>query len=92
MNSLHDKRLGLIAGNGRFPYIFAQEAKREGYSIVAVAHRDETLAEIEDVVDELTWVFWTVGKNHPHISPRAGHPGGHGRWNSQSEAVRQFSA
>jgi DUF1009 family protein len=57
VNSLHDKRLGLIAGNGRFPYIFAQEAKREGYSVVAVAHRDETLAEIENVVDELTWVY-----------------------------------
>ena len=57
MNSLYDKRIGLIAGNGRFPYIFAQEAKREGYSVVAVAHRDETLAEIESVVDELTWVY-----------------------------------
>lgn len=57
MNSLYDKRIGLIAGNGRFPYIFAQEAKREGYSVVAVAHRDETLAEIENVVDELTWVY-----------------------------------
>jgi DUF1009 family protein len=57
VNSLHDKRLGLIAGNGRFPYIFAQEAKREGYSVVAVAHRDETLAEIANVVDELTWVY-----------------------------------
>jgi DUF1009 family protein len=51
------KRLGLIAGNGRFPLIFAQEAKREGYSIVAVAHHDETLAEIDQMVDQLTWVY-----------------------------------
>jgi UDP-2,3-diacylglucosamine hydrolase len=57
VNSLQDKRLGMIAGNGRFPFIFAQEAKREGYCVVAVAHRDETLAEIEQVVDELTWVY-----------------------------------
>jgi UDP-2,3-diacylglucosamine hydrolase len=57
VNSFQDKRLGLIAGNGRFPFIFAQEAKREGYCVVAVAHRDETVSEIERVVDELTWVY-----------------------------------
>ena len=57
MDSFHDKRLGLIAGNGRFPVIFAQEARREGYRVVAVAHHDETVAEIEHVVDELTWVY-----------------------------------
>ena len=53
MNSLYDKRIGLIAGNGRFPYIFAQEAKREGYSVVAVAHRDETLAEADTRLQKL---------------------------------------
>lgn len=53
----HKKRLGLIAGNGNFPLIFAQEARREGYRIVAVAHRDETKTEIETMVDELTWVY-----------------------------------
>jgi len=57
VNSYHIKKLGLIAGNGRFPFIFAQEAKREGYRVVAVAHQQETLAEIENVVDELTWVY-----------------------------------
>lgn len=51
------KKLGLIAGNGKFPLIFAQEAKREGYRVIAVAHRDETVPEIEGVVDELTWVY-----------------------------------
>lgn len=37
--------------------IFAREAKREGYVVVAVAHREETLAELEQVVDNLTWVY-----------------------------------
>ena len=41
------KKLGLIAGNGKFPVIFAQEAKVAGYALVAVAHRGETLADIE---------------------------------------------
>ena len=39
-------KIGLIAGNGRFPIIFAQAAKRQGYSIVAVAIKKETDAAI----------------------------------------------
>jgi UDP-2,3-diacylglucosamine hydrolase len=51
------KKLGLIAGNGRFPLIFAAQAKREGFSLVVVAHRGETLEEIESLADEVTWVY-----------------------------------
>jgi UDP-2,3-diacylglucosamine hydrolase len=51
------KKLGLIAGNGKFPLIFAAEAKRAGYSVIAVAHRGESDAEIEKIVDEMTWVY-----------------------------------
>jgi hypothetical protein len=48
--------IGLIAGNGRFPLIFAETARREGTRVVAVAHRGETSEEIERLVDALTWV------------------------------------
>lgn len=51
------KKLGLIAGNGKFPLIFAQEARRAGYRVAAVAHRGETDEAIEQVADELTWVY-----------------------------------
>jgi DUF1009 family protein len=51
------KKLGLIAGNGKFPLLFAEEAKREGYSVVAVAHRGETDETIERVADQVTWVY-----------------------------------
>jgi DUF1009 family protein len=50
------KKLGLIAGNGKFPLIFATEARREGYEVVAVAHRGETQQEIEELVDQVTWI------------------------------------
>ena len=50
------KKLGLIAGNGKFPLIFAREARREGYTISAVAHRGETPPEIESLVDDVTWI------------------------------------
>jgi DUF1009 family protein len=51
------KKLGLIAGNGKFPLIFAAEAKREGYFVVAVAHRGETDQAIERVADEVVWIY-----------------------------------
>jgi DUF1009 family protein len=50
------KTLGLIAGNGKFPLLFAAEARREGYRVIAVAHRGETPPEIETLADEITWV------------------------------------
>jgi hypothetical protein len=50
------KKLGLIAGNGKFPLLFAAEAKREGYAVIAVAHRGETPQEIERYADDVTWI------------------------------------
>jgi DUF1009 family protein len=35
------ERLGLIAGNGRFPILFAQSAKAKGIEIIAVAIEGE---------------------------------------------------
>jgi len=51
------KKLGLIAGNGKFPLIFAGQAKREGVALVTVAHRGETPKEIEEFSEETTWVY-----------------------------------
>ena len=51
------RKLGVIAGNGKFPLIFAEQAKREGVSLVTVAHRGETSRDIEKVADGVTWVY-----------------------------------
>lgn len=51
------KKLGLIAGNGKFPLLFAAEARREGYRVIAAAHRGETEEAIEQAADEVTWVY-----------------------------------
>ena len=50
------QRVGLIAGNGRFPLIFARTARAEGVAVVAVAHEGETLPELAGVVDHVTWI------------------------------------
>jgi DUF1009 family protein len=48
--------LGLIAGNGRFPFLVAAGARRAGRRVVAVAIREEASPELEQDVDELHWV------------------------------------
>ena len=50
------ERIGLIAGNGRFPIIFAENAKRLGYAVSAVAHIGETAPELERYVERIHWI------------------------------------
>ncbi|MBU0548773.1 MAG: UDP-2,3-diacylglucosamine diphosphatase LpxI [Candidatus Omnitrophica bacterium] len=49
-------RIGLIAGNRKFPLIFAQEAKRKGYSVVAVAIKGETHPGLGRLVEKIYWL------------------------------------
>ena len=51
------KKLGLIAGNGKFPLIFAEQARKEGFFLVAVAHRGETPKAIEELIEDVTWIY-----------------------------------
>ena len=50
------RRIGLIAGNGRFPIIFADNARRLGYVVSAVAHEGETEPELADHVERIHWI------------------------------------
>jgi UDP-2,3-diacylglucosamine hydrolase len=50
------ERIGLIAGNGRFPIIFADNARKLGYHVSAVAHEGETEPELATHVDRIHWV------------------------------------
>jgi DUF1009 family protein len=54
--SERDDRIGLIAGNGRFPIIFADNVRRLGFSVSAIAHVGETLPELESHVDRIYWL------------------------------------
>lgn len=49
-------RIGLIAGNGRFPIIFADNARKLGLYVSAVAHEGETEPELERHVDRIHWI------------------------------------
>jgi DUF1009 family protein len=48
--------LGLIAGNGRFPFLVARAARRAGRRVVAVAIREEASQDLASEVDEMHWV------------------------------------
>ena len=48
--------VGLIAGNGRFPFLAAAGARRAGRRVLAVAIREEADPALEAAVDELHWV------------------------------------
>lgn len=50
------ERIGLIAGSGRFPVLFAATARRRGVEVIAVAHRGETAPELVHHADAITWV------------------------------------
>jgi hypothetical protein len=49
-------RIGLIAGNGALPRLFARAARGRGLSVVAVGHLGETDPELASEVDRLDWV------------------------------------
>ncbi len=50
------KKIGLIAGNGNFPVVFARAAKEKGMQVIAVAHEGETMPELAQWVDGIYWI------------------------------------
>jgi UDP-2,3-diacylglucosamine hydrolase len=49
-------KYGLIAGNGRFPFLVVEGARRAGASLSIAAIREETDPEIERHAEHVTWV------------------------------------
>ena len=51
-----DPPLGLVAGDGRLPFVLARAARAEGHRMVAVAHEGVTDPRLAVEVDALSWV------------------------------------
>ena len=49
-------KYGLIAGNGRFPFLVLEGAERQGVEIVVAAIKEETAPEIERVAARVEWM------------------------------------
>lgn len=50
------EHIGLIAGSGRFPALFAEAAKAQGLAVHAVAHEEETDPGLAALVHTIDWV------------------------------------
>lgn len=50
------KSIGIIAGNGRFPVLTAEEARRQNQRVVVCAIEDEADPSLEKIADVLCWV------------------------------------
>lgn len=48
--------IGLIAGNGRFPFLVADQIKKNGDSTVVIGLNEETDREIDKVSDKVFWI------------------------------------
>jgi len=48
--------VGLIAGGGQFPRMIATGAQKQGFRVVAVAHKGETEPSLSDHVDKMIWI------------------------------------
>src|SRR2546425_9044555 len=49
-------KLGLIAGNGRFPFLVLDAARAQGYEVVVAAIKEETSPEIESRGATVHWL------------------------------------
>src|SRR4030095_13042920 len=49
-------RYGLIAGNGKFPFLVVEGARRAGVKLAVAAIREETDPAIERVGERVVWV------------------------------------
>jgi hypothetical protein len=50
------KKIGLIAGNRKFPLLFCQGAKLKGYYVFALAIKGETSRSISRIADKVVWL------------------------------------
>lgn len=49
-------QFGLIAGNGKFPFLVVEGARKQGASLAVVAIREETDPKIEQIAEKVIWV------------------------------------
>ena len=56
MSGSSRKAIGLIAGEGRFPFLVSQGMRQQGYRVFAAGFREHTSEELYAVVDRMIWL------------------------------------
>jgi UDP-2,3-diacylglucosamine hydrolase len=64
----NSEQFGLIAGNGQFPFLVIEGARKAGASLSVVAIKEETDKRIDEVADDVVWVgIGQLGKMISHF-------------------------
>ncbi|MFA5145539.1 MAG: UDP-2,3-diacylglucosamine diphosphatase LpxI [Candidatus Omnitrophota bacterium] len=50
------EKIGLIAGNRKFPFIVSEAARKKGFYVVAVAVKGDTCRSLKKFVDKIYWI------------------------------------
>jgi DUF1009 family protein len=50
------EKIGLIAGNRKFPLVVAQAARKKNLHVVAIAIKGDTSGELKELVDKIYWI------------------------------------
>ena len=61
------ERIGLLAGEGRLPVIFADEARKKGSKVIAVAAKGIASPELDGHVDKIYWLDLSETAKLPFI-------------------------
>ena len=62
-------KIGIVAGGGQFPLLFAKAARKAGRQVVIVAHEGEAWPDLETVADQIFWVkLGQLGKIIKHFN------------------------
>jgi DUF1009 family protein len=66
--------IGMIAGGGQFPILFARAAQERGMRVVAAAHAGQSSEKLEELVDSLCWIkLGQLGKIINHFKKEGVH-------------------
>jgi len=49
-------KIGIVAGGGQFPLLFAKAARKAGRQVIIVAHEGEAWPDLETVADRIFWI------------------------------------
>ncbi len=88
--------IGLLAGSGRFPILFAEAARRQGLPVACVGIKYEVPDELRGLCDSFHVVgIAKLGRNDPRLSPsgrQADRHGGQGHQERDVHALENGSA
>ena len=66
-------RIGLVAGEGRLPIVFARVAKEKGDTVIAFGLKGITSPDLEKAVDKLFILFQRPFDQARHVAERIVH-------------------